>query len=58
MFHKDANKIHGMRTGVTGVLWRQLKCRQNSSEILLIYVDEFRTSKVQNIIFYLFHDKT
>lgn len=50
MFGKDSVKLNGLRTGVTGILYRQLKTRQKSGDLLVLYVDEFRTSKVQQNI--------
>ncbi|KAK9764552.1 hypothetical protein K7432_007851 [Basidiobolus ranarum] len=38
MFGKDSVKIKGLRAGVTGVFWRQLKFRQRSGDLLLVYV--------------------
>ena len=47
MFGKDNVHMNGLRVGVTGLLYKQLKTRQKSGELLLASVDEFRTSKVQ-----------
>ncbi|KAI7899974.1 uncharacterized protein BX663DRAFT_519173, partial [Cokeromyces recurvatus] len=47
MFGKDGVHLKGLRVGVTGVLYKQLKIRQKSGELLLASVDEFKTSKVQ-----------
>ncbi|KAL0087540.1 hypothetical protein J3Q64DRAFT_1676133 [Phycomyces blakesleeanus] len=49
MFGKVSVKIKGLRTYDTGVLWRQLKRNQRSDDILLAYIDEFHTSKVQAV---------
>ncbi|KAI7902109.1 uncharacterized protein BX663DRAFT_511783 [Cokeromyces recurvatus] len=47
MFGKDGVHLKGLRVGVTGVLYKQLKIRQKSGKLLLASVDEFKTSKVQ-----------
>lgn len=46
MFGKDSVKFNGHRIGVTGALWRQLKSRQKSGDLLLAIVDKFRNSEV------------
>ena len=45
MFGKDSVKIKGVRTGVTGVLWRFLKRREKEGDLLAIEIDEYKTSK-------------
>ncbi|KAI7901585.1 uncharacterized protein BX663DRAFT_513372, partial [Cokeromyces recurvatus] len=47
MFGKDSVHLKGLRVGVTGVLYKQLKIRQKSGKLLLASVDELKTSKVQ-----------
>ncbi|KAI7908243.1 uncharacterized protein BX663DRAFT_493508, partial [Cokeromyces recurvatus] len=47
MFGKDGVHLKGLRVGATGVLYKQLKIRQKSGELLLASVDKFKTSKVQ-----------
>lgn len=46
MFNKDSTRIKGCRTGVTGILYRQLKKKQRAGEALVVVVDEYKTSKV------------
>lgn len=46
MFNKNQVIIKNHRTGVTDVFYRQLRRRQKNGDLLLTYVDEFRTSKV------------
>ncbi|CEG66451.1 hypothetical protein RMATCC62417_03032 [Rhizopus microsporus] len=46
LLKKDLVKIEAHRVGVTGLLYRQLKKRQKSGELLHAMMDEFHTSKV------------
>ncbi|KAI7903534.1 uncharacterized protein BX663DRAFT_506796, partial [Cokeromyces recurvatus] len=47
MFGKDGVHLKALRVRVRGVLYKQLKIRQKTGELLLASVDEFKTSKVQ-----------
>ncbi|KAK9760842.1 hypothetical protein K7432_014732, partial [Basidiobolus ranarum] len=42
---KDSSKINGHQVGLTGSLYRLLKCQEKERRLLVVYVDEFRTSK-------------
>lgn len=48
MLGKDSVKFKGHRTGITGVLYRALKRRERQGDVIVVTVDEFRTSKVCN----------
>jgi hypothetical protein len=47
MFNKDHVAIKGHRVGLTNTLWQTLKHRQRRGDLLLAYVDEYKTSKVR-----------
>lgn len=47
MFGKDSVKFKGNRTEVTGILYRALKIRERQGNIIVIIVDQFRTSEVK-----------
>ena len=48
MFGKDLVKLKGIRCGVVGVMWRCLKKREAAGDLLVVPIDEFRTSRVCN----------
>lgn len=48
IFDKDFVPTKDLRIGITGALWQQPKTRQTSGDLLIGYVDELRTSKVEN----------
>ena len=46
MFNKDSVKLKGLRTGVTGILWRAIKRREKEGDLIALEIDEFKTSKI------------
>ncbi|KAL0092613.1 hypothetical protein J3Q64DRAFT_1695120 [Phycomyces blakesleeanus] len=54
MFGKDAISFRYHRTCVAGVIYQQLKYRQNCEDLLLVTVDEIRPSKVASHIYFSF----
>ncbi|KAG1639716.1 hypothetical protein G6F44_007556 [Rhizopus delemar] len=49
--NKSHVKYKGLRRGVTDKLYKQLKLREKSGELLLLDIDEFNTSKICNECF-------
>lgn len=45
MFGKDIVKMKGLRCGVAGVMWRCLKKREAAGDLLVIPIDEYKTSR-------------
>jgi transposase len=45
----DLVKLRGLRHGVTSMFYRTLKEREKESELLVVSIDEFRTSRICNI---------
>ncbi|KAI9486671.1 MAG: hypothetical protein EXX96DRAFT_614481 [Benjaminiella poitrasii] len=48
MFGKDSVKLKGNTNGVTEVLWRTLKKREAASDLLVVTIDEYKTSMICN----------
>lgn len=48
MFNKDHVKLKGNRVGVTGLLYRTLKKREAFGDLVVVDIDEYKTSKVCN----------
>lgn len=46
MFGKDSVKFKGHKTGVAGVLWRAIKKREKKGDLIVIELDEFKTSRI------------
>ena len=44
--NKSHVKYKGLRTGVSNVVYKQLKVRERIGQLLLMDINEFRTSKV------------
>ncbi|KAG2202802.1 hypothetical protein INT46_009962 [Mucor plumbeus] len=49
MVGKDLAKLRGLRHGVTGMFYRTLKKREKEGELLVVPIDEFKTSRICNI---------
>jgi len=49
MVGKDLVKLRGLRHGVTGMFYRTLKKREKEGELLVVPIDEFKTSRICNI---------
>ncbi|KAG2203207.1 hypothetical protein INT46_008991 [Mucor plumbeus] len=49
MVGKDSIKLIGLRHGVTGMFYRTLKKRKKEGELLVVPIDEFKTSRICNI---------
>ncbi|KAG2208314.1 hypothetical protein INT47_006170, partial [Mucor saturninus] len=49
--NKSQTKFKGLRSGVTDKLYRQLKRREKLGELLLVDINEFKTSKTCNSCF-------
>ncbi|CEG83564.1 hypothetical protein RMATCC62417_17465 [Rhizopus microsporus] len=45
MFGKDIVKLKGLRCGVAGIMWRCLKKREAADDLLVLPIDEFKTSR-------------
>ncbi|KAI7891472.1 uncharacterized protein EV154DRAFT_442882 [Mucor mucedo] len=50
--NKSHVKISGIRHGVSEMIYRQLKLREKLGELLLLDIDEYKTSKVKDIRVY------
>lgn len=48
MFGKDLVKLKGLRCGVVGKLWQCLKKREAAGDLMVIPIDEFKTSRICN----------
>jgi hypothetical protein len=46
MFGKNLVKLKGLRCGVAGVLWRCLKKREAAGDLIVLPVDEYKTSRI------------
>jgi hypothetical protein len=46
---KDSVRLKGHRNGITDKIYRRLKQRDRNGELLLLDIDEYRTSKVKYI---------
>ncbi|KAI8971783.1 hypothetical protein BDF20DRAFT_838074 [Mycotypha africana] len=46
MFGKDSVKLKGLRCDVVGALFRALKRREAAGNLLVLMIDEFKTSKI------------
>ncbi|GAA5814925.1 hypothetical protein MFLAVUS_008428 [Mucor flavus] len=46
MFGKDLVKLKGLRCGVVGIMWRCLKKREAAVDLVVVTVDEFKTSRI------------
>lgn len=44
--NKSQVKYRGLRTGITDKLYRKLKSREKFGELLVLDINEFKTSKV------------
>lgn len=56
--NKDHIKFKGLRHGISNKIYRQLKTRERVGELLLIDINEFKTSKVikkRTHIIYILH---
>lgn len=51
MFGKDLFKLEGNRCGVTGVLFRSLKKREITGDLIVVTIDEYKTSKTCSLCF-------
>lgn len=51
--NKSHVKISGLRHGVSGIIYKQLRLREKLGELLLLDIDEYKTSKVKHIRVYL-----
>lgn len=49
MFGKDNVKLKGNRCGVTGILWKALKRREKSGNLVAVTVDEYLTSQICSV---------
>jgi hypothetical protein len=49
--HKDQVKFKGLRTGVSNKIYKQLKHREGQGELLVLDINEYKTSKVSTTIF-------
>ncbi|KAG2198248.1 hypothetical protein INT46_009027, partial [Mucor plumbeus] len=49
MVGKDSVKLIGLRHGVTGMFYRTLKKREKERELVVVSIDEFKTSRICNI---------
>ncbi|KAG2197190.1 hypothetical protein INT46_003352 [Mucor plumbeus] len=49
MVGKDLVKLRGLRHGVTGMFYRTLEKREKEGELLVVPIDEFKTSRICNI---------
>lgn len=49
--NKSQTKFKGLRSGVTDKLYRQLKRREKLGELLLVDINEFKTSKVSILMY-------
>ena len=49
MVEKDSVKLRGLRHNVTGMFYRTLKKREKESELLVVPIDDFKTSRICNI---------
>lgn len=50
---KSHVKYRGHRVGVSEIIYRQLKRREKLGELLVLDINEFRTSSVSNYISYI-----
>jgi hypothetical protein len=48
MFGKDLVKLKGNRSGVTGILYHALKKREAVGDLLVLHIDEYKTSNICN----------
>ncbi|KAG2202343.1 hypothetical protein INT46_004668 [Mucor plumbeus] len=49
MVGKDSVKLRGLTHGVTGMFYRALKKREKKGKLLVVPIDEFKTSRICNI---------
>ncbi|KAI8988507.1 hypothetical protein BDF20DRAFT_998923 [Mycotypha africana] len=52
MFEKDVVKLKGQRCGVVGKLFATLKKREAKGQLMVVTIDEFKTSKTCSLRFY------
>ncbi|KAI8973427.1 hypothetical protein BDF20DRAFT_882317, partial [Mycotypha africana] len=52
MFGKDAVKLKGQRCGVVGKLFATLKKREAEGQLIVVTIDEFKTSETCSLCFY------
>ncbi|KAI8979054.1 hypothetical protein BDF20DRAFT_867392 [Mycotypha africana] len=52
MFGKDAAKLKGQRCGFVGKLFATLKKREAEGQLIVVTIDEFKTSKTCSLCFY------
>ncbi|KAI9268584.1 hypothetical protein EDC94DRAFT_514539, partial [Helicostylum pulchrum] len=48
IFGKDLVKLKGLRCGIVEILWRCLKKREAAGDLLVVPIDEFKTSRICN----------
>lgn len=46
MFEKSSARMRRVRSGVVGRLWSVLKRRERAGDLLVVCIDEFKTSKI------------
>ncbi|KAI8983940.1 hypothetical protein BDF20DRAFT_857121, partial [Mycotypha africana] len=52
MFGKDVVKLKGQRCGVVDKLFATLKKREAEGQLIVVAIDEFKTSKTCSLCFY------
>ncbi|KAI8987807.1 hypothetical protein BDF20DRAFT_998371 [Mycotypha africana] len=52
MFGKDVVKLEGQRCGVVGKPFATLKKREAKGQLMVVTIDEFKTSKTCSLRFY------
>jgi hypothetical protein len=50
MLGKDSVKMKGYRVGLTNTLYEALQRKQKGGEAIVVYIDEYLTSKVNRLL--------